>query len=246
MWPQGFLEQSWEITSLVLASVFMCEEEQQPEGNTALPRVTVRRWWSRHSGCGPCPAPAGHCPPRSSRQVKAVPVCWQKRPQAGQGGPSAHAPGTPASSNKVSSGLSRAQVWPAAVVCMCGFLPWEWVQQCRNPRVPASRTAPGCARAVCSGCACVTLFKKNKTGGLCFAWMRGDSAVPGPLREVPREVNVAGLPRGYRPGVHSPVGTPAVGMGCPLPRLLTGLLCTCRLEKQTPYNVGLCFIQQTF
>lgn len=140
--------------------------------------------------------------------------------------------------HKVSSGLSRAQVRPAAVVRVCGFLPREWVQQCRNPRVPASRTAPGCARAVCSGCACVTLFKKNKTGGLCFAWMRGDSAVPGPLREVPREVNVAGLPRGCSPGVHSPVGAPAVGMGCPLPRLLAWLVVHLSTGKTQPTMSG--------
>ena len=100
---------------------------------------------------------------------------------------------------------------------------------CSSAEIPED-LPPGQCRVVQELCAVVVLvrlcLKQNKTGGLCFAWMRGDSAVPGSLKEVPREVNVAGPPRGCRLCVHSLVGAPAVGMGCPLPKLLTGLLCT--------------------
>ena len=79
--------------------------------------------------------------------------------------------------------------------------------------------------------ALVHQIKQNKTGGLCFAWMRGDSAVPSPLREVPREASVAGPPRGCRLCVHSPVGSPSSGNGVPSAQAADWLVVHLSTEK---------------
>lgn len=202
-------------------------KKQQPDRNEDSPRVSLSQWWSRRSGCGPHPAPGGPCLQALSGFGKhsgtgRKKVCGESSgPCAGRRGLRqaraaavliAQEPLHPAAHTEVSRGLSRAEVRLATVlqvqgVCVCGPLPWERVQPQRNPQVPASRTVPGCTRAVWQWlCLCV-LYRTGGGGVLRFSWVRDDSAVPGPSGELPGETRTAGPPRGWRQCVRSPAGT---------------------------------------
>lgn len=167
MWPQGFLEQSWEITSLVLASVLCVKKNSIQRGTRLCPEPLCASGGAGAQAVVPIWHPLGTAPSSS--------VVWRST-----GGESSARllteeatgrPGWPQSSFP-----RNPCIWPPTrpaeaspgprcarpPLCVCGFLPWEWAQQCRNPRGPAAGTVPGCARAVCSGCACVALFKTKQ------------------------------------------------------------------------------------
>ena len=252
MWPQGFLEPSWEITSLVLASVLRVKKNSSQRGTRLCPESQYASGGAGARAVVPAWHPLGTAP-RSSvvwgSTAGESSACLLTEEASGRPGwPQCSFPRNPCirqptRSAEASPGPGCARPPLCACVAPCPG------SGCSSAEIPED-LPPGQCRVVQELCAVVVLvrvcLKQNKTGGLCFAWMRGDSAVPGSLREVPREVNVAGPPRGCRLCVHSLVGAPAVGMGCPLPRLLTNLLCTCQLKKQTIYNIGLYLIQQTF
>lgn len=199
MWPQGFLEQSWEITSLVLASVLCVKKNSSQRGTRLCPEPLCASDGAGAQAVAPVWHPLGTAPSSSvvwgSAAGESSARLLTEEATGRPGGPRAHSPGTPASGSP--QGQQRPLQGPGVPGHHCACAASCPGNGRSSAEIPED-LPPGQCQVVQELCAVVVLvwlcLKQNKTGGLCFAWMRGDSAVPGPLREVPREANVAGPP----------------------------------------------------